>query len=323
MHLSNFDGRFYLVHDGIQAQNCTRHKHKKVCSDQRRRSGNRHVDLHVLPIIAQRGQLISNTSVNTVSVGLLQSNDVSGMFRSQQKFSDGRTSRSYFKRAWVGQRYLTRIHTGSNKRWYPMTGYVFCFLLMKPFSSEKVNTKKNTVSGEVLLWLCIHHAIQSVRVLADVQNIVEDLGPRPDLRSPTSRSDFNDDNPITGYASCLHWARAVQCWQADLMVRHRWGCRWEFAMSATVSSLTTRSESHRLAQTVSKIDHASHTHFHVHDVEMPLVSCGYGVTDVKFLAWKLRPSWIKLGKRLRRDCQSLLLRHAFTCQAELSLCPVF
>ena len=143
MHLSNSDGRFYLVHDGIQAQNCTRHKHKKVCSDQRRRSGNRHVDLHVLPIIAQRGQLlISNTSVNTVSVGLLQSNDVSGMFRSQQKFSDGRTSRSYFKRAWVGQRYLTRIHTGSNKRWYPMTGYVFCFLLMKPFSSEKVNTKK-------------------------------------------------------------------------------------------------------------------------------------------------------------------------------------
>ena len=55
-------------------------------------------------------------------------------------------------------------------------------------------------------------------------------------------------------------------------------------MSATVSFLTTRSESHRLAQIVSKIDHASHTHFHVHDVEMPLVSCGYGVTGVKFLA---------------------------------------
>ena len=55
----------------------------------------------------------------------------------------------------------------------------------------------------------------------------------------------------------------------------------------------------------------------------PWSACGYGVTDGKFLAWKLRPSWIKLGKRLRRDCQSLLLRHAFTCQAELSLCPVF
>ena len=41
-----------------------------------------------------------------------------------------------------------------------------------------------------------------------------------------------------------------------------------FHMSATVSSLTTRSEGHRLAQTVSKIDHASHTNFHLHDVEM-------------------------------------------------------
>ena len=83
-------------------------------------------------------------------------------------------------------------------------------------------TKKNVVSGQGLLWLCIHHAVQSVRILADVRNVVEDPGPRPALRSPTpSRSDFDDDNPTTGHASCLRWTIAVQCWQADLMVRHR------------------------------------------------------------------------------------------------------
>ena len=99
--------------------------------------------------------------------------------------------------------------------------------------------------------------------------------------------------------------------------RHIWWCitgeadaERLFDISATFFSdfLSERSSS----QTVSKIDHLhSHNQWHVHEVVMcTLVSCGsqdLRVTRVKFLAWKLRPSRIKVSQALRGDQFALSL----------------
>ena len=107
----------------LQAQNCTRHMHKKVCSDQGRRSGNRHVDLHVVPTLAQCGGRSATLPWTLFLWVCCSRTTFPGCFDLSKKFSDGR---SYFKRAWP--KLCCRIHIGSsNKRWYPMTGYVFAF----------------------------------------------------------------------------------------------------------------------------------------------------------------------------------------------------
>ena len=97
--------------------------------------------------------------------------------------------------------------------------FFFCFFFF--FFSQKY------MSDQGLLWSCNRHAetaTQSVRnrILADIRNVVDDTGPRPaqSLRSPTSRSDLDDDkNPING--PLLRWKSEVWCYQADLMVHHR------------------------------------------------------------------------------------------------------
>ena len=87
--------------------------------------------------------------------------------------------------------------------------------------------------------------------------------PNQSLRSPSSRSDFDDDNPNTGPAVCAGQARD-QCSTSAVLpgrcvtggvVAESFNCLC--LTPVRLSSLTTRSEGHRFAQTVSNIDHAS------------------------------------------------------------------
>ena len=229
-----------------------------------------------------------------------------------------------------------RIHMpGNNKRWYPMTAmFFFCFVLFCAFcfgigKGKQFTKKKNR------FW-----PRPSVVVHSSCYPIGKSSGrcpkrrgawttPSQSLRSPTSRSDFDDDNPITGHASCLRWTSAVQCWQADLMVRHLWGFRWAFVSHECDRFFQhrfwqTRSESDRLGQTASKIDHASHTLFHVHNVDMYALGQLWIWCDWCELPRLKAATLVNISETSACiETVSLFLWHSFTWQTELSLCPVF
>ena len=83
------------------------------------------------------------------------------------------------------------------------------------------------------------------------------------------------------------------------MVRHRRGCCWEFVSHECDRFFSDHPFGRPSSRTNCVEDRPRFTH------EFPrawrwdgLVSCGCGVTDVKFLAWKLRPSWIKVRPAL-------------------------
>ena len=134
--------------------------------------------------------------------------------------------------------------------------------------------------------------------------------PSQSLRSsPTSQT---STTTIRSPASCLRWTRAVQCCQADLMVRHRRGCRWEFVSHECDRFFSDNREVRKAI--VLKIDDASFAHAFPRAWRWVICPCMPAVGNVhvrlvwKFLASKLRPSRIKSCI----ETASRILWHAFT-----------
>ena len=311
--------------------------HKKVCSDQGRRSGNRHADLRVLPIVAQCGPRSATLPwtlflwvccCRTTFPGCFYLSENSP---TEERLDHTCTSNEH---GWANAM-LSDSHAGKKQALVSYDSYVFfCFVLFCAFcfgiGKGKQFTKKTR------FW-----PRPSVVVHSSCYPIGKSSGrcpkrrggpwptPSQSLRSPTSRSDFDDDNPITGHASCLRWTSAVQCWQADLMVRHLWGFRWAFVSHECDRFFQhrfwqTRSESDRLAQTASKIDHASHTLFHVHNVDMYALGQLWIWCDWCEVPRLKAATLVNISETSACiETVSLFLWHSFTWQTELSLCPVF
>ena len=129
--------------------------------------------------------------------------------------------------------------------------------------------------------------------------------PNQSLRSPSSRSDFDDDNPNTGPAVCAGQARD-QC-STSAVLPGRCVTGGVVAESFNCLCLTPVRlffSDHPFGRPSFRTNCVEYRpRFHVHDIEShalagAIASCGYGATGVKFLASKLRPSWIKARQAL-------------------------
>ena len=124
------------------------------------------------------------------------------------------------------------------------------------------------------LWLCIHHAIRSVRVLADVWNIVDDTGPRPADLCDCQQvgSDLDDGN--SDHRPAVDKRSVVLPGRSNGASSVRLSRRVFFLTSVELSSLTFCPESKVVVS--SCVENWPHfMHYHVHEVVMcTLVSCG-------------------------------------------------
>ena len=243
----------------------------------------------------------------TVSIGLLQLNDVSGMFLSLKEKKSPTEERLDRTSNELGPTLCCGIHMGSNKRWYPKDRLCFCFcecyLVIgkgKQFTKKRCFWPRPSVAvhssccpigkssgrSPKTSWRTLYHA-QPISAIAN------------------SRSDFDDDNPIRSPAIPCRVYQLSALDKRSAVLAGRWCVTGEvvaqslFHMSATVSFLTTVTFGKPSSRTNCAEDRPRFTHAFPRAWRWKSLSAVDLVWLVwSFLAWKLRPSLIKASQAL-------------------------